>query len=473
MKLQSVQVLRGLAAFLVLIYHIRAIEAQSILGHGSTERPWIGGLFTNGYAGVDLFFVISGFIMVYVTHGLKQGLHTAGDFFFARLTRIFPVWWAFAAFMTLYLIVVHGLLPGGLGWDVLARGQPPVSFFAKSFLLLPQPVHPVLGVGWTLVHEIYFYITFSLLLLLVRRRLWPIALVAWGLAIVAGSLAGLSSAYAGTIVQLIFHPMTMEFILGAAMGLCVLSSLAWRPGLVTLIGTLWLMGSLCYQGLETQHTLGWGRVIWFGLPSAMLIFGLASIDLTNRLAWLVPAATAAITATVIYQMYGLLDTSSHDERLGATIVALTVASLVLLATLWLGWLGGQTAPERVAALGAPLSRVLNALARLGDWSFSLYLGHIIVLSALKRAFGLVGQIDLLAPVFKLGHPGRLDNIVFVIVAIVAALVFAALTYRFIEKPAILIFGRMRERLFYRDTAAPAAAPQIAEATDASVSGARV
>ena len=63
MKLQSIQALRGLAALLVLIFHIHELEVLAIADNSLTERAWVGGLFTNGYAGVDLFFVLSGWLI--------------------------------------------------------------------------------------------------------------------------------------------------------------------------------------------------------------------------------------------------------------------------------------------------------------------------------------------------------------------------------------------------------------------------
>ena len=88
MKLQSVQVLRGVAALLVVLYHTRAHETRGIAHNGGGELAWLGGIVTNGFAGVDLFFVISGFIMVAVTYELKPGIQTALNFVFRRLTRV-------------------------------------------------------------------------------------------------------------------------------------------------------------------------------------------------------------------------------------------------------------------------------------------------------------------------------------------------------------------------------------------------
>lgn len=449
MKLQSIQVLRGLAALLVVLYHIRSLESLGIQANGLTEHGIVSGIFSNGYAGVDLFFVISGFIMVYVTSDLTAGVKSATDFLFARITRIYPVWWLFAGMMTVYMVWMHGLSGHGQGWQAISRSEPLIPYLLKSFALLPQHEHPILGVGWTLVHEVYFYFVFTFLLLLPRRWL-PALLLIWGGWVIAGSLLGLSGPLAVDLPALFFYPMTMEFILGAAVGLIVMSGLHWRAGAVTLLATLWLMAALCFQGLETTHTLEWGRVMWFGLPSAALIYGLAMLDLQQRLAWLVPAAVGIIACTVIYQLYGLDDKSADALRQSATILATIVGAITMMVTIWLGWLAGQSIPERMLAMKGPLNKALGAFVRLGDWSFSLYLCHMLVLSLLRHVFEMLGRIGPLAPLFQLGHPGPLDNITFVVIGLAVSIASAALAYKFYEKPCIILFGRLRKKMLGRD-----------------------
>ena len=211
MKLKSIQVLRGLAALLVVAYHVRAFEKTLISENGSSEAAWISGLLTNGYAGVDLFFVISGFIMVYITYDLNRDLRSAADFIFARATRIFPVWWFFALVALITLTLSNTVLPGGKGIAAVAHGQPFIPYLLKSLALIPQSAFPILNVGWTLIHEMYFYIVFALILF-APRSWWPALLLIWGGAIVAGSLMGLSGPFTVDMLSLVFHPMTMEFI---------------------------------------------------------------------------------------------------------------------------------------------------------------------------------------------------------------------------------------------------------------------
>ena len=261
---------------------------------------------------------------------------------------------------------------------------------------------------------------------------------------------GLSGPLAVDLPALFFYPMTMEFILGAAVGLIIMSGLHWRAGAVTLLATLWLMAALCYQGLETTHTLEWGRVMWFGLPSAALIYGLAMLDLQQRLAWLVPAAVGIIACTVIYQLYGLDDKSADGLRQSATLLAILVGAVAMMVTIWIGWLGGQSMPERMLALRAPLNKALGTFVRLGDWSFSLYLCHMIVLSLLRHVFEILGKTGPLAPLFQLGHPGPLDNITFAVIGLAISIASAGLVYKFYEKPCIILFGRLRKKMFGRD-----------------------
>lgn len=293
MKLQTIQALRGIAAMLVVVYHAGALETVGIARGGSTETGLIGGLFASGFAGVDLFFVISGFIMVWVTRRTWSGLPESGDFLFARLTRIYPVWWAAAALALIYMWVSADARIMDTSGSIVQPGTPGFDFILKSFLLIPQPDAPVLLLGWTLIHEVYFYLVFALILLL-PRGLMPFALLVWGGVVVAASMAGLSTPFTQGLLTLAVHPMTMEFIFGAAVGLMVTSGLIWRAGVITLVSTLWLIAAIGLQGEPTHYTLQWGRVLEIGLPCAALVYGVSGLDAKGRLAWLVPALAGAL-----------------------------------------------------------------------------------------------------------------------------------------------------------------------------------
>lgn len=454
MKLQSIQALRGLAALFVVIYHTRALELKSIAENGLTEAPLIAGAFTNGYAGVDLFFVISGFIMVYVTQAGQSGLRPAAEFLFARAARIYPVWWAFAGLMVVYVVVAYGVSGDNPGWAAASNGQPTGPFLFKSFLLQPQAAFPILSVGWTLVHEMYFYLVFSLLMLS-PRRLVPIFLAGWAAIIVAGSVLGVAEPYAVNWLTLAVHPMTAEFILGTLAGLLVTHGIIRHSGILTLIAMLWLLVGLCYQGVEDSAALMWGRVIWFGLPCTLFVYGAAGLDLHERRAWLLPALVGLAATVAIHQFTGFDETTPAAARRAATILSVLAGAIAMLAVIWFGWLLGQRAPHLLTQTRPHLSRLLAFAVKLGDWSFALYLGHLLVLSLVRSIFSYLGRIDALAPVFRLGHPGRLDNLAFAGIGIPLTIVAAWLTFCYFEQPVTRLFTRLRRRLFRQEAAQPA------------------
>ena len=390
MKLGSIQLLRALAALVVVVYHTKAIEGLMIDAHGGGEPTFVNGLWAKGFSGVDLFFVISGFIMVFVTGQAKGRPGTAAAFLFSRASRIYPLWWLFASVMAAYFWFAYGLpydIDRAMGSEMIE--QTPVLHLVFSYLLLPQPSWPVLGVGWTLIHEMYFYIGFTLILLLpFRWRGWAIGL--WGAGVIAGSLAGLSAPFAGNYVQLIFYPMTLEFVLGAFAAMLVVSGRVFRPALMTLAGSALFIAALVWHPDPELHpqrglmaTLQWGRVIWFGIPAAILIYGLAALDIRGR-------------------------------------------------------------------FHAP-----SFMISIGDWSYALYLSHMLTLSALKRIFPVAADISEnwlgvptpLANLLRVGTPGLADNVFFLAAGLTASLVVAWLSFRFFEKPFLRLFGRLRAKLF--------------------------
>jgi peptidoglycan/LPS O-acetylase OafA/YrhL len=156
-KVQNVQALRGAAILLVVVYHTWTIERRYGGGPGLLS-DWVA----VGLSGVDLFFVISGFIMVTVTKSLVPGLTTATNFLYHRAARIYPIYWIYS----LMLLPIFLVRP-----DMVNSSQGNQVDLLASFLLLPQRLLPLLQVGWTLVHEIYFYLIFALFLSIKRLRL--------------------------------------------------------------------------------------------------------------------------------------------------------------------------------------------------------------------------------------------------------------------------------------------------------------
>lgn len=445
MKLHSIQLLRGIAALLVVFYHAVGLQLLTI-GPEKAGNVLLGGIFASGFAGVDLFFVISGFIMVWVTRRAEPGLPGVGEFLFARITRIYPLWWAAAALAAAYYIFLHVPEADDPAWRAAVQSGGGGEFLLKSFLLIPQPDLPVLSLGWTLMHEMYFYAVFACLLL-VPRAVLPLALLVWGGLVVAASLMGLSQPLAVNLMTLAIHPLTMEFIFGAMVGLTLSSGLVARSGILTLVAALWFTASLCLQGDMTPYTHQWGRVLAFGIPGALLIYGFAALEQHGRLVWLVPVAAAVIACATVFQMQGLSPQSELALRQGATLIAVAAGLGAAGLVIGLGWLGGQFAPGVLYALRAPLEMLFAAGRHIGDWSYSIYLGHIFAIGGLiflQR--WLAGAGDWAAP-FILGAPGLLDDVLYIAGAFIGALLAGWFGYMLVERPALSLFRIVRRRLF--------------------------
>lgn len=215
-KIQSIQVLRGLAALSVVMFHYRFYLVPD-----GADRTIPDQLFGWGAIGVDLFFVISGFIMVYVTSDKTHGAKTSIDFIINRLTRILP---------TYYVLLLFAFLTGG----AMSTFHYPEKFSnlisALTFypyLTKPAPLYlpdsGMYNIRWTLNYEIYFYLAFSICLL-VRPRL--VALFTWFLLPIVLAYSWTSTFtvsthgydFSSVILLFLTNPIILEFGIGVLTG---------------------------------------------------------------------------------------------------------------------------------------------------------------------------------------------------------------------------------------------------------------
>jgi peptidoglycan/LPS O-acetylase OafA/YrhL len=254
----GIQALRAVAALMVAVHHAQhdAIVVAAKAGGSfaySGILPWM--------AGVDIFFVVSGFIMVHASAGLFGRPDGARLFLGRRLARIVPLYWAAT---TLFLLI--GLvLPSALN-----SGVPDLAQIAGSYLFWPVVstvgrAQPVFSLGWTLNYEMLFYGLFALGLLLPGRL---------GLALVTLLLAGLVAAeeLAGPL-PLPFgfwgQPIVLEF--AAGMGIALLRraglnlAMPWR-GLLAGLG----LAMLAAAG-DAEAAVVWSSVLPRGAAAALLV----------------------------------------------------------------------------------------------------------------------------------------------------------------------------------------------------------
>ncbi|NML17774.1 acyltransferase family protein [Azohydromonas caseinilytica] len=346
--LTRVQVLRFVAATLVVLGHARH-EATKALGIEGTT-PWSFAPTALFAGGVDIFFVISGFIMFTISaHEFGRGGASA-RFLVRRLTRIVPAYWLFTLLMA---VVAWGL-------SHKVNGTPPgPGEILASLLFLPHhdaqgTLYPVLMLGWTLNFEMLFYAVFALGLCLPRPA---------GLALIAalvGTLALVGWMWPLQAAPFAFwaQPIVLEFLFGVLLGW--LRQRGWRlPG-----GAGWLLVLAGFAALilvghfGASEPLDPARVLWMGLPALAICAAATLVPQDPHPGRWERAGAAAGDAS--YALY-----LSHPFVLGAVGVA---------------WrLGGPQVPEAFVlvayaacvavallfyrAVERPMTRVLNA--RLG------------------------------------------------------------------------------------------------------------
>lgn len=166
-QIQSLQVFRGLAALAVVATH----ATTSTIAFVADMPAWAVSLFGAGYLGVDFFFVLSGFIIMYAHFADAGNGPVVRRYILKRLMRIFPAYLP----ISLALIALYAALPSFSGAP--DRGYSLLS----SLLLLPADGPPALSVAWTLVHELIFYAVF--LLFFISKRWLVAGLFAWAVLI--------------------------------------------------------------------------------------------------------------------------------------------------------------------------------------------------------------------------------------------------------------------------------------------------
>jgi peptidoglycan/LPS O-acetylase OafA/YrhL len=260
--LRSLQALRALAALLVVALH--ALATLRAAGRQSALADAIG---PYGHVGVDIFFVLSGLLMVATTAHAAPGLASAGAFLRARLRRIVPLYWLLTSAKVALLVLVPGMLLGARpadAWHILA-----------SYLFLPaygpdgQAV-PVLYQGWTLHYEMFFYAAFAALLCITRRRL----VAALSLAFLA--LAALAPYASGLVGHFYTDSLLLEFLFGCWLG--ALYVRGWTlPAPAALVSAGLALALVLWQGA------GLPRGLQLGMPAALLVA--ACLSLERRGAW--------------------------------------------------------------------------------------------------------------------------------------------------------------------------------------------
>lgn len=252
-QLDGLQYLRALAALTVVIHHAgfdAGVLAQKTGQVFSLETiPWM--------AGVDMFFVISGFIMVYASGSLFEQNGGTLVFLKRRLVRIIPLYWLM---ISLFLIVML-LTPQALNsekpgfWQIIA-----------SYLFIPHTrndglVQPVYSLGWTLNYEMFFYLVFACSLIFSRQK----------------AVAGLSFLFLGLVaIGYIYEPLPQPFgfwtnsiILEFVFGMWI--ACLWQSSVKIKSMVLYGAAIFAFALLIIDLSNILPRFLAFGVPAAILV----------------------------------------------------------------------------------------------------------------------------------------------------------------------------------------------------------
>jgi len=204
-RLEAVQVLRAVAVAIVVCGHVIHEVSVGFLADAETLNQRFPGGF-----GVDLFFVISGFIMVFTTRG-STGPGMAGSFFRRRLIRIVPLYWIMTTLMIAAVLAAPGLFHStSADWNHFLASY----FFVPYARAADGAIQPILGLGWTLQYEMYFYLLFAVgLLLPLRFSRWFAAA-----ALVFIMVLGQTALITGTVGRFLGDPVVLEFAMGVGLG---------------------------------------------------------------------------------------------------------------------------------------------------------------------------------------------------------------------------------------------------------------
>lgn len=256
-RLDGLQAGRALAATMVAVFHANNYILPDKIYNGEGAHPVLG----LGYSGVEFFFVLSGFIMVFI-HSRDFGKpDRTGIFLAKRFLRIYLLYWLILAAVAATAAAIPGLGPETLRDPAVLAG---------SALLLPMTVPPVIEVAWSLTHEILFYLIFALLI--AKPSVGWVAFGAW----MAGCAAMAVGKPFSFPLDVVFSAYNFLFPLGM-LAAFQFGRVHRQQALVALIG-----GAVLFLGVGLSDVLGevdWNkslRTLLYGVGAMLIVIGLAA-----------------------------------------------------------------------------------------------------------------------------------------------------------------------------------------------------
>lgn len=258
--------MRCFAALMVLAIHTVAIPFPVNFG---IITPFLA---KYGPAGVDIFFVISGFIITTVAYYSGQKLTETNrltlvrEFIIKRIIRIYPIYW---------VVFIASLLLSPWVW-LSPAFMPNYNDFGMFFLFERQ--NNTVMAAWTLTFELYFYFIVSLAFLIFPRNIF-LGVAIWSVSTLAAILY-FTFTQNPLVNQLPFIPILLEFMLGSLLAFLIQRKITAFPVSALAIGLLWF-----FVGAKINSNGGnwdfWYRTLCFGPAAALIIYGFMGLELNK------------------------------------------------------------------------------------------------------------------------------------------------------------------------------------------------
>ncbi len=251
---------------LIVIYHsYNYLHARGLI-------PEVPGIVDVGQSGVDIFFVISGFIMVFISGEKFNKSGAPKDFLVRRIIRVVPTYWAYTFLVAFLLYFFPGLFNQGRDFDY-------TRVMASLFFIPWENSHglikPIYGVGWTLNFEIYFYLIFSVLLFLSKKYFLPLL----SLILVGGAIIGVMANPEPHIYYVMTSKLLIEFLMG-----CFIASWYMKDTKISQsLSVLMIMTGIAAIVATGILDVSLSKVIKWGFPSACIVSGFVFLERSREI----------------------------------------------------------------------------------------------------------------------------------------------------------------------------------------------
>ena len=344
-----IQYLRGYAALMVVVDHAILAMLRQYPQYAGLE-PFAGDL---GALGVRIFFVISGYIMVAIAYDSFAKPHATTKFWLARIKRIAPLYYLASALVL--------ILPLGMGGH---KSFTPTSI-VESLLFLPanarpdeQHLLPVLGAGWTLVYEMFFYALFGLSLLFRRQiGLW-VTPAALAFLVLLGAAAKRHVPNAEMNPLLFYtNTITVLFALGMGIGIWQRSRFFLTRAIPApaFIGMAIPLAVVLYLNVKMPGSYpGWRSLLIYGLAGASVLICVAARPRpVNRTMELLGNASFSI---YLFHVFGMRGSLTLWDSVVSTPMPLVRCVVSIVASLIVGLLAYRYLEQPIVRLLKPRSR---------------------------------------------------------------------------------------------------------------------